>query len=773
MAKNPEKVTYFGQTDYRSQRVKFGIKEKDRAKHMYVIGKTGMGKSTMLENLAAQDIMNGEGMCFIDPHGGSAEALLEYIPEHRINDVIYFAPFDQENPIAFNVMEDIGRDKRSLVAAGLMGAFKKVWVDAWSARMEYILGNALLALLEYPGSTLLGVNRIFGDKDYRKMVVDNVTDTSVRSFWLDEYAKYSEKFATEATAAIQNKIGQFSANPLIRNIVGQSKSTFDIRKVMDEQKILIINLSKGRLGEGNASLIGAMLITKIYLAAMSRADTNAADLKQLPNFYLYVDEFQSFANESFADILSEARKYHLSLTVAHQYIEQMSDEVRAAVFGNVGTMISFRVGSYDAEVLEKEFAPAFVSQDIVNLGFSQIYLKLMIDGVGSAPFSATTLPPLAPPPTAYVPEIISASRRQFARPREAVEEEIKKWYEPIPPPPRAPRPDGVVFESGDRKTTLAPSQIPMKPGFTPRPAPIGSGGPPNYSRTNQDTSRPTRDYANSSREGSSPVRREGGAPPERIRESDRLPREEFRGRPRENGVIEQQRAPRATTEVPRSQFPPAPHRPFAEGLVRAQEKGDVPPSLPGKESQQVPLTPEATQARTEYEERKSARLREEKERGGYREGDRREQDRRTDERRDTPRRDFISQPHPPRPESAPLSSLKFDAKRDKGPSSAHLADLRSTLASLTDRPSVPQPPKIPEIPHRGVQDNNVGQPRERVPEPVSPPSTPVSPQISHREQMLPHSLRKSPTEERSSPASFPGGPPEIPEDVLRDILRIE
>lgn len=453
----PNKITYFAETDYRSKRIKFGIRDEDRARHMYIIGKTGMGKSTLLENLAIQDIQNGEGLCFIDPHGGTAETLLSYVPEHRINDVIYFAPFDLEHPVAMNVLEDIGEDKRGLVASGLMGAFKKVWVDAWSARMEYLLNNALLALLEFPGSTLLGVNRIFADKNYRSMIVNNVTDPSVKAFWVDEFAKYSDKFATEATAAIQNKVGQFASNPLIRNMVGQSKSTFDIRKVMDERKILIVNLSKGRMGEGNANLVGSMLITKIYLAAMSRADVGPEVVKGLPPFYLYVDEFQSFANESFADILSEARKYKLSLTVAHQYIEQMSDEVRAAVFGNVGTMVSFRVGAYDAEVLEKEFAPAFTAEDMVNLGFAQIYLKLMINGVGSPPFSATTLNRPKMPLRNFASETIAASRAQFARARHDVEDDIRKWHEPIPEAPRDPNapPETKKFAPGMRPMALA------------------------------------------------------------------------------------------------------------------------------------------------------------------------------------------------------------------------------------------------------------------------------------------------------------------------------
>ncbi len=424
-----ERVTYFAETDARNKHLRFGIKKKDRSKHMYVIGKTGMGKSTLLENLAIQDIQNGEGLAFIDPHGKTADLLLEYVPEHRMKDVLYFAPFDLEHPIAFNVLEDVGIEKRHLVVSGLMSAFKKIWVDAWSARMEYILANIMLALLEFPGSTLMGVNRMLTDKDFRKVVVENSTDPSVRAFWLDEYAKWTEKFASEAASAIQNKVGQFVANPLVRNITGQPVSSFDIRKLMDEKKILIINLSKGRVGEANANLLGAMLITKIYLAAMSRADLNEGELKKASQFYLYVDEFQSFANESFADILSEARKYKLNLIIAHQYIEQMTEEVRAAVFGNVGTMVVFRVGAFDADVFQKEFAPQFTAEDIVNLQMYQMYLKLMIDGVTSTPFSANGMTPITRAEKTFVPEIIAASREQFAHPRNKVEEEIHRWHE--------------------------------------------------------------------------------------------------------------------------------------------------------------------------------------------------------------------------------------------------------------------------------------------------------------------------------------------------------
>jgi hypothetical protein len=431
---DPKKVTYFAETDARNKRVKFGIKAEDRLKHVYVIGKTGMGKSTLLENMAVQDIQNGNGLAFIDPHGGTAEKLLEYVPENRMNDVLYFAPFDLDYPVSFNVMEDVGADKRHLVVAGLMATFEKIWADAWSARMAYILQNTLGALLEYPGATLLGVNRMYVDKDYRKKVVDNVKDVAVKSFWLDEYAKYTDRYTQEATPAIQNKIGQFAANPLVRNIIGQPTSSFDIRKMMDDKKIIIINLSKGKVGDGNARLLGSMLITKIYLAAMSRADLPASALAKAPNFYLYVDEFQSFANKSFADILSEARKYKLNLTIAHQYIEQMEEEVRNAVFGNVGTMITFRVGAFDAEVLEKEFAPTFTATDLVNLGFAQIYLKLMIDGVSSQPFSATTLGPIAPLPESFKREVIESSRKNFAKPRGEVEKTITDWHDEKHPP---------------------------------------------------------------------------------------------------------------------------------------------------------------------------------------------------------------------------------------------------------------------------------------------------------------------------------------------------
>ncbi len=429
------RITYFAATHTRGKREMFGIRAIDRGKHVYVIGKTGMGKSTMLENMAIQDIQNGEGIAFIDPHGSTAEKLLDFVPHDRIKDVVYFAPFDIDHPIGFNVMEDVGYDKRHLVVSGLMGAFKRIWVDAWSARMEYILQNTLLALLEYPGSTLLDVNRMLTNKNFRDAVIEKITDPIVKSFWTEEFAGFTDTYTREATPAIQNKIGQFTANPLIRNIVGQATSSFDIRKMMDEKKIFIVNLSKGRMGETNASLLGSMLTVKIYLAAMSRADEPASVMRRLPRFYFYVDEFQSMMNEAFADILSESRKYKLALTLANQYVEQMEENVRDAVFGNVGTMITFRVGPFDAETLKTMFEPTFTAEDLIGLGLGEIYLTLMIDGVGSAPFSAQTIPPIEAPNISYREDVVTQSRLAYGRARTQVEAAVAARQADFPPPP--------------------------------------------------------------------------------------------------------------------------------------------------------------------------------------------------------------------------------------------------------------------------------------------------------------------------------------------------
>ena len=417
-------INFFAEATSRGQRRKFGIKLDDRRRHMYVIGKTGMGKTQMLQNMAIQDVIAGRGVGIIDPHGEFAEAVLEYVPKNRINDVVYFNPADTEMPIGFNIMESVGAEQRYFIASGLMAAFKKIWVDVWSARMEYILNNALLALLEYPNATIMGANRVLSDKDYRKKVVDNVKDPAVKSFWINEFAKYPERYREEATGAIQNKIGQFISNPLIRNIVGQTKSTFNIRDIMDNKKIFIVNLSKGRIGEDNTSLLGTILITKLQIAAMSRVDIPEETRN---DFFLYIDEFQTFATPSFAGILSEARKYRLSLILAHQYIAQMDEIVRDAAFGNAGTLVSFRVGAADAEFMESEFMPSFTPEDLVNLGKYNIAIKLMIDGVASNAFAAHTLPPIPFVSESSREKIVKVSRERYGTSGEVIAEKISRW----------------------------------------------------------------------------------------------------------------------------------------------------------------------------------------------------------------------------------------------------------------------------------------------------------------------------------------------------------
>jgi len=422
-------ITYFAKTTFRNLQQTFGIKKADRYQHVYIIGKTGVGKTALLRNMALQDIQNGEGIAIVDPHGEFVEDVLNQVPSYRINDVVYFNPADTEYPIAFNILEVSDPKYKHLVASGLIGVFTKIWSNVWSARMEYILMNAILALLDTPGTTLLGVLRILVDRDYRQRIVNNVQDPVVKSFWVNEYQEWTPAYRNEAIAPIQNKVGQFLNISLIRNIVGQSKSTIDIPKIMDSGKILLINVSKGRIGEDSSALLGSMVITKIQLAAMERVRIPEEKRK---DFFLYVDEFQNFITESFANILSEARKYHLNLIIAHQYIGQLvtetTTEVRDAIFGNIGTLISFRIGAADAEFLEKEFFPEFNALDLVNLPNYNIYLKLMIDGVTSRPFSAQTLSPMDIEDKGKNREkIIRASRERYANPRTKVEKEIADW----------------------------------------------------------------------------------------------------------------------------------------------------------------------------------------------------------------------------------------------------------------------------------------------------------------------------------------------------------
>ena len=422
-------MTYIGLTSYRDKNKLFGIKRKDRRQHVYLLGKSGTGKSVLMFNMIIQNIINGDGVCLVDPHGENVEAVLSAIPPHRMKDVIYFNPADADHHIGFNVLELIDPQYKHLVASGLMGIFTKIWANAWSARMEYILNNAILALLDTPDTTMLGIPRMLVDKDYRQKIISNLKDPVIKAFWVHEYEEWQDKFRNEAIAPIQNKVGQFLSTSIIRNVVGQSKSTIDIFKIMNEGKIFLVNVSKGRIGEDNSALLGGMIITKIQLAAMERVRIPEDDRR---DFYLYVDEFQNFVTDSFASILSEARKYRLNLTVAHQYTAQLvsdkSSAVRDAVFGNVGTMIVFRVGADDADFLESEFDPEFTPQDILNLPNYKVYMKLMIDGITSRPFSAKTLPQMVKGGDKAVEEqVIKSSRELYCRSKTVVEKEINDW----------------------------------------------------------------------------------------------------------------------------------------------------------------------------------------------------------------------------------------------------------------------------------------------------------------------------------------------------------
>ncbi len=598
---DPERINYFATTHTRGQHRAFGIRAKDRDKHFYVIGKSGMGKSTMLENMAIQDIQGGEGVVFIDPHGSTAEKLLDFIPEDRIKDTLYLAPFDTEFPLGFNILEDVGYDNRHKVVAGLMGVFERIWADSWSARMQYILQNTLFALLEYPGATIIDVNRMLVNKAFRAEVVEFITDPIVASFWKEEFANYGDRYTQEATPAIQNKIGQFVSNPLIRNILGQSKSTFDLRKMMDERKIVIVNLSKGRMGEANAALLGSMLVIKVYLAALSRAEEPATVMRTLPQCYFYVDEFQNVVNEAFENILSESRKYKLCLTIANQYIEQMPEEVRNAVFGNVGSTAIFRVGPMDAQFLEPVFGPTFLPEDMVGLGRGEVYLTLMIDGVGSAPFSAHTIPPIEEPGVSFKEDIIKHTRATYGRLRADVEKGIRdsndKWQE-------------AAKSKHKEDSSKGPGQ--KGPGGVPR----FGGGKPSYGsndRPRRTDDRPPRTDRPFDRERVAPERPIPEPSRELVQDAPRVQREEASWSPQSDTPPRESAGERPpVNSVPaasvRTERPaPAPVRSPAD-LLRSttQRSSNAPRTSVPSQRNATPAAPERPQERQERNALKAA-----------------------------------------------------------------------------------------------------------------------------------------------------------------------
>jgi len=446
-----ENISAFGLTDFRGIKHQFGMLRRDRSRHIYIIGQTGAGKSGLLELFALSDVFHNQGYCIIDPHGDFAINNLKFIPENRLKDVVYFNPADTQYPVAFNPLEITDESRKPNISSEVIGVLKRMFGESWGPRLEHILRYTLLALLDRPQTTLLDISRMLTDREFRKDTLNYCKDVTVLQFWKNEFGGWNDKQVAESIAPVLNKVGAFTANPIIRNIIGQPKSAFDVRKIMDEGKILIVNLSKGLIGEDNAGILGAFMVTKIQLAAMSRSDI--PHIEDRRPFYLYVDEFQNFATDSFAVILSEARKYGLNLTIANQYTAQMTEAVRDAVFGNVGTTISFRVSADDSPMLAKQFEPTFEAPDLLNMHNRHFIISMIIDGEKAPAFSATTLS-IPQSPGDLSTQIISNSRMVYSRPRETVEAEIKeaieaaeKWKKELSDSGRQPAVEDEVYFS--------------------------------------------------------------------------------------------------------------------------------------------------------------------------------------------------------------------------------------------------------------------------------------------------------------------------------------
>lgn len=416
--------TPIGITNWRDTNQPFFIKDSDRFGHIYVLGKTGTGKSTLLLNMTLSDIEKGKGLCVIDPHSDVVEKLLDCVPEHRISDVLYINPTDTEYPIGFNPLKSVPLKFHNLIASGLISVFKKIWSDSWGVRLEYILRYSLLTLLEYPDATLLDINPLLTNQAFRKEVLKHVSNEHTRSFWFNEFDTYTKSHKIDAIAPILNKVGVFHSNTILRNIFGQREQKFRMLDIMDRGKIMLVNLSKGELGEDVSTLLGSILVTTFQLAALYRATVPEANRKE---FYLYIDEAHSFITLSFMDILAEARKYKLSLFLSHQYIEQLHEKVRSAIFGNVGTMIAFRVGASDADYLAKEFYPTFSIEDFIKLPRFNMYVKLMIDGATSQPFSGISAPHKLPH-ISFKKEVIHHSQTTYGVEIKTVKHQIYNRY---------------------------------------------------------------------------------------------------------------------------------------------------------------------------------------------------------------------------------------------------------------------------------------------------------------------------------------------------------
>lgn len=513
-----DEISAFGLTNFRGVQQQFGIERGDRGRHVYVIGQTGAGKSGLLELFALSDVFHSQGYAIIDPHGDFAVNNMRFVPAYRMKDVVYFNPADTAFPIGFNPMEVHNPAMKNNISSEIIGVLKRMFAESWGPRLEYILRYTILALLDRPSTTMLDITRMLTDKKFREETLSYSKDTVVLNFWRIEFASWTEKFAAEAIAPVLNKVGAFTANPIIRNIIGQPKSTFNIREIMDEGKILIVNLSKGLIGEDNAGILGAFIVTKIQLAAMSRSDIPRIEDRR--PFYLYVDEFQNFATDSFATILSEARKYGLNLTVANQYVSQMQDTVRNAVFGNVGTMITFRVSADDAPTLAKPFAPQFAPEDLLSMHNRHFIISMVIKGEKAPAFSATTLT-LPPAQTDYTPQIVENTRNNYARTRSEVEEEIRELITP---------PSHLQSKKGGDKAPA--SSAPAQPAAQPQSQALGKLWPITGITSGAPQPTAAKGPVPETRPSTSPPTNETSTPPPPPAEGAAAPRKRRRSRSR-------------------------------------------------------------------------------------------------------------------------------------------------------------------------------------------------------------------------------------------------
>lgn len=559
-------ISAFGMTNFRGVNQQFGLYRSDRGRHIYIIGQTGAGKSGLLELFTLSDIYHNQGYAIIDPHGDFAMNNLHFIPPGRIKDVVYFNPADTEFPIGFNPMEVTDPSMRSHISSELIGVLKRMFGDSWGPRLEYILRYTILALLDYPNTTMLDITRMLTDKKFRDDVISKVTDPVVRNFWVTEFASWNDKFASEAVAPVLNKVGAFTANPLMRNIIGQPKSTFNIREIMDEGKIFVANLSRGLLGEDNAAILGSLLVTKVQLAAMSRADL---PLDQRRPFYLYVDEFQNFATDSFAVILSEARKYALNLTIANQYVSQMPETVRDAVFGNVGSMISFRVSPDDAPILSRYFEPQFEASDLIQMHNRHFVVSMVIKGEKAPAFSATTLA-LPKSQQNYMAEITENTRRLYAKPRAEVEASIKDTVEATMA--------SMGVKAGGGGAGAGANKRPSGGGFSGG----GSGGPQGSRPAFGNGPNNRNDNRDNRGEGNNPAKRNQSNGADRGDRRNGNNRDERRDDRRERQPREERRDDRRNEQK---------SKPKEEG--RAPRTDSTTPVAPATEQQQIPATPPA------------------------------------------------------------------------------------------------------------------------------------------------------------------------------------